>query len=80
MDWQVQETLPRYVYFDMIRGVFKTLSNIYDEAFCENSERLTNISYPLIRTRMEYCCHVWPGVWNTVGTSGLMPPVATWNC
>ena len=80
MDWQVQETLPRYVYFDMIRGVFKTLSNIYDEAFCENSERLTNISYPLIRTRMEYCCHVWPGVWNIVGTSGLMPPVATWNC
>ena len=44
VDWQVQETLPRYVYFDMIRGVFKTLSNIYDEAFCENSERLTNIS------------------------------------
>ena len=42
---------PGAIYFDIIRGVFKTLSNIYDETFYENSERLANISYPLIFTR-----------------------------
>ena len=35
----------RHVILQVIRGVFRTLSNIKDGAFCEKSQRLLAVNY-----------------------------------
>ena len=47
------------IYIAYVRGVSRTLSNIWDEAFCENSQQLLAVSYYRTTLHLRYLTGFW---------------------